>query len=162
MIKTAGIIILAISTVIYGIFRAAMLRSHENYLGIVISMLDAIERGIRCRRIGANELIRQLQRDELFSEIGFIRVPDSEWPCRDIVHKIDTERLLNQDEKQTLSEYFSSLGSRDTESELSSVRECREKLCACLSQAKSDTRDKGRLYCSLGVLAAAFTVVFFI
>lgn len=162
MIKAAGIIIIAVSALCYGCLRAVRLKSHERRLCDIMAMLDAIERGIRCRRSNIGELMRSLCSEKAFARLTFLRQDGDEWICDGIVHKIQNERALKDDEKRALTGYFSLLGSRDTVSELAAARECRGQIAECLAAAKSETKEKSRLYCSLGVLAAAFTVVFFI
>lgn len=160
MIKLAGIIMIFLASSAVGFFMSDSIKNKKIRLETERKMLEEISVMIRYNMLTVREMIIEIKENDFFSGLLFIEkirqkliegIPFPEaWE-----KSIKSDASLSTDEKKLLQELGSSLGTTDSQGQLSSLEIYKKRLDNMIESETEKYKTQGKLYRSLGIMMGA-------
>lgn len=167
MLKLIGIMLLVCATGYAGISASTLLKEHITRLELTRKMIDEITILIRHKSLTVTEIVDELISNSIYTELAFLQIVKSEiapgipfhtaW-----INAIKKDSKLLVEEKIELISLGNSLGSSDTEGQMSALTIYKDKFNLLIKKANENYDKKGKLYRSLGVLSGVFVAILLI
>lgn len=160
MIKFTGIIMIFLASSAVGFFMSDSIKNKKIRLETERKMLEEISVMIRYNMLTVREMIIEIKENDFFSGLLFIEkirqkliegisFPEA-WE-----KSIKSDASLSTDEKKLLQELGSSLGTTDSQGQLSSLEIYKKRLDNMIESETEKYKTQGKLYRSLGIMMGA-------
>lgn len=166
MAKVIGIIIVIVSASLIGIYFSDKLKSRVKELKNINYMFEQISVLIRYKALTVYEVIDELRRNQICSNLNFIKnfASEDDIPFEKQWSKsIDnSQNYLNNEDKRILKSFGNVFGTSDIDGQLSDIELYRHNFIKIENDAKLEFEKKSKLYKSLGVIGGAFISIMLI
>ncbi len=162
-IKLFGIILIVFSGWQIGMLMSGRVKNHCECLHTIVKMLDEIEIMLKFNRCTFSELIACLKSSDEFKRLGLFENAEGNDIKYSVSQNIESLSLnLTADQIKNLQGFFGDLGMTDMDGQLSNINRCRSYFQREFEFCEKESREKSKLYISLGLLGGAFLAVILI
>ena len=165
LVKEIGIAAVMLSAAGLGLYKALELKARERALAELLELLAQAGTLIRYQAADTGTLIRALAGSGQFSRLAFLQeahaLLEAGMPAHEALLRAagNIRRPLSPQDAEAFRRFAQLLGTRDIDGELEGIALCRASLEHNYEQARAAARDKGKLFCTLGILGGIFAAV---
>lgn len=167
MLRIMGAVCIFSASALLGIYLSENIRNKKERLVLTEKMLSEISDYIRWNSLTLHEIAGRLSEKNQFSELDFVRKLSEN--CKETrsfplawENAVKSDGTLCDEEKKLLYEIGNSLGTTDTQGQLSALGLYKSRIEKMILEESEKYKVKGKLYRSLGAAFGAMTGILII